>query len=138
MLFERPRRASDRQLRQFAAALVAFTLIVLLRVWWRHASLGVVGEGSAALALAFGVLGLVSPRRIAWLFTTLTTVTMPIGIVVSEIILAVLYFAVVTPVGLAARLTGRDPLNRRIDRDSATYWVEHRRTDDRSRYFRQS
>jgi hypothetical protein len=138
MLFERPERASDRQLRQFAAALVVFTLLVVSRQWWRHGSVGPVAEAVSAVALVLGALGLLSPRRIEWLFKTLTAVTWPVGAVVSELMLVILYFAVVTPVGLLLRLAGRDPLSRDIDRSAATYWVAHKRSDDQSRYFRQS
>ena len=138
MLFERPERASLRQLRQFAAALIVFVLLAALRQWWRHGAVGPVALAALGLALAVGALGLLLPRRIEWLFTILTMVTWPIGAVVSEVMLAILYFVVVTPVGLLRRLTGHDPLNRRIDRASPTYWVAHRRSDDRSRYFRQS
>jgi hypothetical protein len=38
------------------------------------------------------------------------------------LLLAVVYYLVVTPVGLLSRLI-RDPLRRRPDRKASTYWV---------------
>jgi len=36
--------------------------------------------------------------------------------VLGRIVMAILFFAVVTPVGLVMRMAGRDPLRRRLDR----------------------
>jgi hypothetical protein len=63
---------------------------------------------------------------------------LPIGLVVSELMLIVLYFGVITPIAFLMRVAGRDPLDRSIDRAAATYWVQHREAGDASRYFRQS
>jgi hypothetical protein len=138
MLFEAPGRPDVRQLRQFAWALLAFvTIVVAVRVWRGHAIAG----GSMALAAAgwaLGLLGAVSPRRIEWLFVAATTVTRPIGLVVSECMLAVMYFGVITPVAFVARLVGRDRMRRTFDRGAASYWVPRKPTTDPSRYFRQS
>jgi len=138
MLFERPDRPSTRQLRQFAGALIVFTLAAALRAWWRHGSLSTSATLVVGVLLAVAVIGLVTPRRIEWLFQTLITITFPIGAVVSEVMLAVIYFVVVTPVGVARRLFRRDPLNRAIDRSASTYWVDRQPVDEASRYFRQS
>jgi len=46
-----------------------------------------------------------------------------LGWVVSHVILAVVYFAVVTRVGLVRRLFGYDPLRLRVDGDAQTYWA---------------
>ena len=61
----------------------------------------------------------------------------PLGWVVGHLLLAILYFAVVTPIGLALRLAGRDPMNRRFDDQSSTYWRSHRPPDDDTSYYRQ-
>ena len=138
MLFEAPGRPADRQLRQFAWALLAFvTLAISLRIWRGHS----VGNWSLALAVAgwaAGALGAVSPRRIEWLFVAATTVTRPIGLVVSEVMLSVMYFGVITPVAIVSRLVRRDRLRRTLDKGAASYWVPRKPTTDPSRYFRQS
>ena len=43
--------------------------------------------------------------------------------IVHPLVLAVVYFAVVTPTGLVMRATGRDPLRLRRDPDAGTYWI---------------
>lgn len=41
----------------------------------------------------------------------------------NPVVLAVIYFAVVTPTGLVMRALGKDPLHLRRDQDAASYWI---------------
>ena len=61
----------------------------------------------------------------------------PIGWVVSRLLLAILFYGVVTPMGLVLRLGGRDPL--RLARPAArtTYWMAKPGPADLRSYFRQ-
>jgi hypothetical protein len=43
--------------------------------------------------------------------------------VILPIFMAVLFYAVFTPVGLVMRLTGLDPLGLRLERGTASYWL---------------
>jgi hypothetical protein len=66
-----------------------------------------------------------------------TAISLPIGFVVSYLVLGILFFLVLTPFGLVFRLLGRDPLERRFDKASRSYWVARSPVDDVSRYYRQ-
>jgi hypothetical protein len=44
--------------------------------------------------------------------------------VVNPIVMAVVFFATVAPIGLLMRLFGKDPLRLKMDRDASTYWLE--------------
>ncbi len=43
--------------------------------------------------------------------------------IVNPVVLGVLFFLVITPVGLLRRLVSRDPLTLRLDKTRASYWV---------------
>lgn len=43
---------------------------------------------------------------------------------VSPVILGLMFFVVVTPIGIAMRVTGRDPLRLRFDKTLASYWIK--------------
>ena len=43
--------------------------------------------------------------------------------VVNPLVMAVIYFAVVTPTGLVMRALGKDPLRLRRDPDAKSYWI---------------
>jgi len=127
-------KPTDRQLRQFAVATLA-ALPVLAWVWSR---------GNLAVVTAFGLAGAVlaaigwrAPRTMRPVFLAMTLVMFPVGIVVSEVILAIVYFAVFLPVGLVFRLIGRDAMTRRFEPDARTYWSGKLMPEGREPYFRQ-
>lgn len=88
-------------------------------------------------ALAAGLLGLAFPVIHKHLFIAMTYLTAPIGWLVSRVILGVIYFGILTPIGLALRLTGRDSLTRRFEDSLETYWVPADEQQDEESCFRQ-
>jgi hypothetical protein len=94
-----------------------------------------VGWIGGALALA-GFIGLVMPPAIRALFVILSVAAFPIGWIVSRVALGVLFFLVVTPIGLIHRARGRDAL-RLKRREAATYWLSRDTARHPERYLRQ-
>lgn len=136
----------DKTLRQFG--IIALFAFGALGAWtlWREAILGihlspgtanVVGGSLLAVGVLSGVLAMVAPRLVKPLFVGLTVVTFPIGFVVSHVILALLYYAILTPFGLAMRAAGVDPMQRRFDPRATTYWEKKTPRTDVRAYFRQ-
>jgi hypothetical protein len=138
-------RPDTRKLRQFGAtALVAFAILgLVLRA--RGALFGVpLGEAAAPLGLALVALGALSglfallwPRGNQPLWVALSVATFPLGWVLSYLVLALLFYGLLTPLGVVFRLLGRDPLERRFEPDRASYWKDLAEIDDDERYFRQ-
>ena len=64
-------------------------------------------------------------------------VTFPIGLVLSHVIIAFIYYVVLTPAGLLLRLFKGDLLARAYDPSATTYWIKRTPQTDTSRYFRQ-
>ncbi len=121
-----------RQLRQFGAiALAAFPLAA-----WLWAS-GPAGWSLAAAGMVWAGVGLVRPAAVKPLYLALCAVAVPIGWVIGEALLAIVYYFVFLPVGLAMRLVGRDPLQRKLDRKAASYWQPKRQPAGPSSYLRQ-
>ncbi len=126
---------SRRELRQFAGLWLG--VFGLIGGWKLYGSGGVAGWPWVGAAVALGAPGLVWPALLRPVYVAWMALAFPIGWTVSHLLLAVIYFGVVTPIGLILRATGTDPMQRRFEPDAATYWVEHRTGDDKSRYFRQ-
>ena len=61
----------------------------------------------------------------------------PIGIVVSHVVLALIYFGLFMPIALVFRVIGRDPLHRRFEPEAQSYWVERGGAPAAKRYFQQ-
>jgi len=69
------------------------------------------------------VLGAIFPRALKWVYVGWMTLAMALGAVVSTILLTLLFFLVVTPMGLIARLVGKDFLSRKLEPGAASYWI---------------
>lgn len=135
----------DRTLRQFGAiALAGFGLLAFLA--WNEKLVFSVGLGSAkpfvaggfaALGVLSGLFSLVAPQANKPIFLGLTLLSYPIGFVLSYVIMGFLFYGLFTPLGLAFRLAGKDPMNRSFDRQAATYWSDARPRRSKESYFRQ-
>ena len=88
--------------------------------------------GAGLTALYFAVPPLRRPLFLGWIYATF-----PIGWTISHLLMAVIYYGVLTPIGLVLRLCGKDPVEKEIDSGRSSYWVEHPTKTDASRYFRQ-
>ena len=83
------------------------------------------------------VLGLALPAAIKPLYIVLLYASYPLGWVVSWVFLIVIYYLILTPVGLLKRLLSSDPLTRNFDRNAQSYWVPHSKSSRAEDYFRQ-
>jgi len=123
-----------RQLRQFG--LVALVAIPLLCWLWSGGSQAVTAVG-AALGVGCGVLGLALPRALKPVFILLSLVAYPIGLVVSELLILIVFVGLFVPVGLVFRLLRRDVLNLGFDPHAETYWQPKWQPTDVTSYLRQ-
>lgn len=137
-------KPSDTQLRQFAwISLVGLPLIGWLlmgRPWpsvWSPGQTRVLGSLLLA-GVAMSGISMVWPQAIKPVFVAMSLIALPIGMVVSELIFVFLYFGLFTPVALWFRVIGRDALQRKLDRNAATYWQPKAQPANVNRYFRQS
>ena len=135
-LIERYREPTVGELRYFGLMLAGFFGLVGGLIWWQAGS-PVAAEIIWAVGVAVAVLYYALPPLRRVLFLAWMAAVFPIGWAVSHLLLALIYYLIFTPVGLAMRLFGRDPLQRRFDREAPTYWIEHNPADDPARYFRQ-
>lgn len=145
MLVRLDLRPERKQLRQFGfVALAAFGLlggVILWRGGLFGADFGARGPAVAYVLWGIGVLSAffstVAPEANRPLFVALQVVAFPIGWVLSHVVLAVVFFGILTPVGLVFRLIGRDPLAKRFDSNERSYWVDLPEVSDKKDYFRQ-
>ena len=89
------------------------------------------------LAVVVPCVGLAVPGFLRWTYLASAYAALPIGIVVSYVVLAVIYYGVLTPVGLILRVRGYDPLQRRFEPEADSYWIERKPPCEPERYFRQ-
>ncbi len=129
-------KPSHRDLRLFAVVqlVVAFIAAWLIQRRYGADALAMV---LCVVSLAVLVTGLISPQLVRPLFLAWMIAAFPIGWVMSHVVLAVVYFAVVTPIAFALRMAGRDTLQRKPRPDATTYWIPRSTPSESNRYFRQ-
>jgi len=77
--------------------------------------------GAAFLVVAWLRPAVLAPLNRAW-----TRFGLLLHRIVSPIVLGVMFFVVITPMGLVMRALGKDPLRLRYDREARTYWIDRR------------
>lgn len=112
---------NSRELRTFALVLGAmfaalFGLAPIIRHHPPHLWAWIV-------ALALWSIGLLAPLALRPLHRGWTRLGLALGWINTRVILTLLYAIVVTPLGAAMRLLGRDPMARKFEPDRASYRV---------------
>ncbi|WP_089729435.1 SxtJ family membrane protein [Candidatus Thiosymbion oneisti] len=88
--------------------------------------------GAVLTLIYYALRPLRRPLYLGWMH-----LLFPIGWVMSHLVLGLMYYLVITPIGLLMRALGRDPMQRRFEPDATSYWVPHRAEQELSQYFHQ-
>jgi len=77
--------------------------------------------GAAVVFAAAGMFAypVLRPVYVGWMMFAFA-----LGWVNSRILLGLFYYLVLTPIGLFLRITGKDLLDKKIDRSARSYWVK--------------
>jgi hypothetical protein len=127
---------SRKELKTFSLLLIVFFAIVAGLAYGKGAAIEtaclIAGGGTVV-----GIAGVLSPAFIRVVYVVWMAAVFPIGFVVSNVVLAVVFYGVVWPIGIFTKLTGRNALQLGFDRKSKTYWNVRPPMNDPRRYFRQ-
>ncbi len=116
-----------RTLRSFGLLMAIALGVVGLIVSWRGGESWIWLWSLGALFLA-GALAL--PRALAPVHKVWMGLAIPLGWIMTRLILTLVYFVAITPIGLIGRLFGKSFLDQDIDRSRASYWESR---EDRTR-----
>lgn len=111
-------------LRKFGLVVGGVFVLIGFLFLWRHPN------RTPYFAWPGGVLmfaGAVLPRALKWVYVAWMSLAFVLGFVMAHIILAVLFYLMITPIGLIARLIGKDFLRLKLYRAAASYWIPRER-----------
>jgi saxitoxin biosynthesis operon SxtJ-like protein len=134
MLLKINKNPSPKELRQFGWTLVIGFALLGGAFFWKakwHAAYGLWGIG-----VTLGILAILLPPVAKPLYKLWMGWAWIMGTVVSRVILALLFFGVLTPVALFFRVLKRDALRLKRDPAAGTYWHDHPKIPNRSYYQR--
>jgi hypothetical protein len=117
-------KTGPRDLRKFGLVVGGVFTLLGIFFWLRGKTFFpyLLGPG-----LALMILGTVWPRSLKEVYIGWMTLAFVLGFVVSHVILTLFFFLVITPIGLVARLCGKDFLNLKLQSQARTYWTERER-----------
>ena len=130
------RRQTSKTLREFGLLSLA-----VFGAWatWRlvDGRRDLVTSLMAGAAVTLGALGLFKPNALQPIFAGWMTLAFPLGWLISRLLLATLYYGVLTPIGWVFRLRHRDVLRIRRHSSAGSYWTSRSRPNAVSDYLRQ-
>ena len=117
------RKKSRRAEREFG--LIVGGVFLALSLWWVYrGKFPHLRQVTLPLGGLLALLGLVFPAALIWPNKVWMALAEGLSFVTTRVILAFVFFVIVTPIGFIKRRFGWDPLNRRAAA-SDSYWVPY-------------
>lgn len=123
--------ASRRALRSFGLLVGAVFLAIAGVVFWRHNWITGTTEGVlAGIGAVLVLFGWIYPLALRPVYYVWMGLALVLGYVMTRIILTIVFYVVVTPIGLIRRMLGHDSMNRELRPEQATYWLKKTYPDE--------
>ena len=79
-------------------------------------------------SLIFLILGLINSKLLSPLNKSWIKLGEILGIIIAPIVMALVYFVILTPVSFIVRIFGKDLLNLKLLKEKETYWIKRKKT----------
>ena len=103
--------------------LVFFIIFVIVSLWPLTYE-GPIRIWTVIISLVFLILGLMNSKLLTPLNKLWFKFGTILGVIVVPVVMGVVFFLVVTPIGLVMKIMGRDLLNKKYDKKKRTYWIK--------------
>tara|TARA_B100001765_G_C19298448_1_gene247613 strand:- start:89 stop:484 length:396 start_codon:yes stop_codon:yes gene_type:complete len=80
---------------------------------------------SIIISIIFLILGLLNSKILSPLNRLWFKFGMFLGSIIAPIVMAVVFFIVVTPIGLFMKIMNKDLLNKKYDKKKISYWIKY-------------
>tara|TARA_B100000029_G_scaffold169260_1_gene165474 strand:- start:1649 stop:2041 length:393 start_codon:yes stop_codon:yes gene_type:complete len=102
--------------------LVFFVIFIIIALW-PLLNDGNIRIWSIIVSIIFLILGLLNSKILTPFNKLWMRLGVLLGTIVSPIVMGVVYFGIITPIGLIMKLFGKDVLNLKLDKNKKTYWT---------------
>ena len=103
---------------------IVFFIVFVLIAIYPLTNQGEVRIWSLIISFLFLFLGLLNSKILTPLNKLWFRFGLFLGKIISPIIMGVIFFLVVTPIGLLMRFFGKDVLNLKLNKKKSSYWIE--------------
>ena len=102
---------------------ILFSIIFAAVAFWPLLNLGEIRVWSVIVSSIFLLLGLINSKLLYPLNLIWVKFGELIGKIVAPLVMALIFFIILTPIGLFLRLIGKDLLNVKLN-NNKTYWIK--------------
>jgi hypothetical protein len=116
-------KQSPKDLRKFGLTVGTVLLLIAFFLIWKHgpSQFYFLYIGAFLVLAGFLFPSILRPLNKAWM-----TLAVLLGWVMTRVILSLLFYLVITPISLIARISGKHFLDLKIDKTRATYWEKRK------------
>jgi len=75
------------------------------------------------VAVVFFILGLILPAALKYVYKAWMSLAVVMGFIMTRVIMVIIFYLLVTPIGLIASISGKKFLDMKIDRHAKSYWL---------------
>jgi hypothetical protein len=119
-------KSEKSDLKKFGLFIGAVLFLGSLYLLWKQQQ--TYAAGGFILAGVFTLLAFVGPVVLKPLQRAWMAMAVVMGFVMSRIIVAVVFYGMVTPIGLTGRLAGKKFLELKMDKAASSYWIRRDQT----------
>ncbi|RMF56586.1 MAG: hypothetical protein D6743_20055 [Calditrichaeota bacterium] len=113
--------ATPREVRKFAVTVGVAAALLLGFLFYRHKFASLWPFSVPAMLIVLGVAAPMVLKHVYLAWMALATVMQWL---MTHVILTLLFYLAITPIGLINRLVRRDPLSLRFKPDAESYWIK--------------
>ena len=106
--------------------LLFFIFFLILGLWPLINSNKEVNYFFIIISIFFLVLGLINSKLLTPLNKLWIKLGEILGIIIAPMIMALIYFVILTPISLTVRIFGKDLLGLKFSQDIRTYWIKRK------------
>ncbi len=104
-----------------------FFLVFLVIAFWPLTKKSEINLYLISIALIFFVLGILNSKILSPLNKAWIKLGEILGRIVAPVVMAIVYFIILTPISLLVRLFGKDLIGMKFSNDIKSYWVKRKK-----------
>lgn len=103
---------------------VVFSAVFLIISFWPLFTEGTIRIWAIFIAIIFLLISYFKPDALYPLNKIWFKFGLLLGSIVSPIVMGIVFFIIVTPIGIIMRIIGKDLLNKKINNSVKSYWIK--------------
>ena len=105
---------------------LVFFIFFLIIGFWPLINMQEIRTWSLIIAIPFLILGLINSKLLTPLNLLWSRLGIFLGSIIAPIVMAFVFFLVVTPTSLFMKILGKDILNKKYNKNEKSYWIKRK------------